>query len=57
MLDKFGKGKKIYFEKTLDSTKSGFIGPNWEKFLETAGQSQFNNMFFYDGFPLETVDF
>lgn len=37
MLDKIETKRKIYFEKTLDSTKSGFIGPNWELFLEKAG--------------------
>ena len=43
--------KKIYIEKTMDSSESGYIGSQFEKFLTTAGEAVSNEMYFYDGFP------
>ena len=31
--------KKIYFEKTMDPSQPGFIGPKWEEFLTKIGSS------------------
>lgn len=48
--------KEIYFEKTLDPHEAGFIGSNWESFLEKAGEKEYGGVYFYDGFPLQAVD-
>lgn len=29
----------------------------WEKMLELAGEAKHNSLYFYDGYPLQTVDF
>ncbi len=48
--------KKVFLEKTLDPSLAGFIGSRFEEFLEQAGEKAFNGAYFYDGFPLQTVD-
>lgn len=47
--------KKIYFEKTMDPSLPGYIGSVWEQFLEKAGVGA-DFLYFYDGYPLQTVD-
>lgn len=39
----------------MDSSLPGYIGAIWEQFLDKAGVGN-DYLYFYDGYPLQTVD-